>query len=168
MKDNITVERIQLLHPLIREEVMNIYLNELVPALSSSTYCRFAYTLRTFQEQNELYTIGRTKLFDLNGRRLGIVTKAKGGQSFHNYGLALDIVLIDGKSAFWDITRDFDDDSVPDWTEIANIFEGHGWEWGNSWGDSPHFQKTFGHTWEELLEKHEQKLFIPGTTYVNI
>ena len=168
MKDSITLTRIQLLHPVIREEVMDIYVNEIVPALSSSTYCRFAYTLRTFQEQDELYAMGRTKMYDQNGKRLGVVTQAKGGQSLHCYGLALDIVLINGRSAYWDIYRDFDDDSIPDWVEIARIFESHDWEWGNSWGDSPHFQRTFGLSWEELLERYNQKLFLPGTTYVNI
>lgn len=168
MRDSTTLSRIQLLHPIIRDEVMEIYVNEIVPALSASTYCRFAYTLRTFQEQDDLYALGRTKLFDQNGKRLGIVTNAKAGQSFHNYGLALDIVFIDGRSAYWDIFKDFDGDGMADWMEVVRIFDDHGWEWGNSWGDSPHFQKTFGHTWQELLELHDQKVFIPGTTYVNI
>src|SRR4051812_45095106 len=44
--------------------------------------------LRTWKEQDALYEQGRTK----PGK---IVTKAKGGQSYHNFGLAVDIVLLD-------------------------------------------------------------------------
>lgn len=42
--------------------------------------------LRTFEQQNELYAIGRTRRMSDH-----IVTKAKGGQSMHNYGLAVDL-----------------------------------------------------------------------------
>ena len=166
--DNITLQRINLLHPKIREEVRNIYLNEVVPALTSVT-CRFAYTLRTFAEQDALYSQGRTKLFDTQGKRLGIVTKAKGGQSIHNYGLAFDIVLLINNGASWDAVRDFDKDGRSDWMEVVNIFKKHGYIWGGDWKfkDAPHFEKT-GYNWRNLLAKHNNKDFISGTTYVNI
>lgn len=45
---------------------------------------------RSFKEQDDLYAIGRTK----PGR---IITNAKGGQSMHNYGIAIDIVIINRK-----------------------------------------------------------------------
>ena len=148
MIDQITLKRIELLHPKLRLETKDLYLNKIVPALTGRAMCRFAYTLRTFQEQDELYAQGRTKMFDNSGNRLGIVTKAKGGQSIHNYGLALDIVLIiDGKTASWDIKKDFDADQKSDWMEVVNIFKNAGWSWGGDWEsfkDYPHFEKTFG------------------------
>jgi peptidoglycan L-alanyl-D-glutamate endopeptidase CwlK len=177
MEDKITLERIKLLHPSLREEVENIYKNQIVPALTGKAICRFAYTLRTFAEQDALYAQGRTKLFDSNGKRLGIVTKAKGGQSLHNFGLALDIVLIkdtngDGKfdTPSWEETLDFDKDGKADWLEIAQILQNNGWEWGGKWKfkDSPHFQKTFGYDWKTLLQKYKSKDFIPNTTYVKL
>lgn len=177
MEDKLTLERIQLLHPKLRSEVEHIYRAQIVPALSGKAICRFAYTLRTFSEQDALYAQGRTKLFDANGKRLGIVTKAKGGQSLHNYGLALDIVLVkdtnnDGKfdTASWEENVDFDKDGKADWLEVANILEKNGWDWGGKWKfkDSPHFQKTFGYDWKTLLDKYNKKDFIPGTNYVNI
>jgi len=177
MEDKITLERIKQLHPALRNEVEHMYRSQIVPALSGRAICRFAYTLRTFAEQNVLYAQGRTKLFDNNGKRLGIVTKAKGGQSIHNYGLALDIVLLvdnDSNSTFesasWEETKDFDKDGKADWMEVVNIIKSNGWEWGGNWKfkDSPHFQKDFGYTWQQLLDKHNKKDFIPGTTYVNI
>jgi peptidoglycan L-alanyl-D-glutamate endopeptidase CwlK len=178
MSDKPTLDRIELLHPAVRQEVKDIYLNKIIPALSGKAICRFAYTLRTFAEQDALYSQGRTKLFDANGKRLGVVTKAKGGQSIHNFGLALDIVLLkdsnnDGKfeSATWETNIDFDKDGKSDWMEVVNILKSHGWTWGGDWKsfkDAPHFEKTFGHTWKTLLPKHNAKEFIPGTSYIKL
>lgn len=155
MVDQKTLERIKLLHPKVRAEVEDLYLNKIVPALSGRAMCRFAYTLRTFAEQDALYAQGRTKLFDSAGNRLGIVTKAKGGQSIHNFGLALDIVLLlDNKTASWDTVHDFDKDGKSDWMEVINIFKAAGWTWGGDWKsikDAPHVEKTFGLTWKDCL-----------------
>jgi peptidoglycan L-alanyl-D-glutamate endopeptidase CwlK len=176
--DSVTLQRIKLLHPKVRTEVENIYRKQIIPALTGRAICRFAYTLRTLAEQNALYAQGRTKLYDANGNKLGIVTKAKGGQSIHNYGLALDIVLIkdkDGNGTFetasWEDTVDFDKDGKADWMEIVKIFKANGWTWGGDWKtfkDKPHFEKTFGHTWRSLLAKHNARDFISGTNYVKI
>ena len=86
MKDQVTLDRINLLHPKIKEEIFKIY-DEIIAALNGSAICRFTHTLRTFAEQDALYAQGRTKAGS-------IVTKARGGQSYHNYGLAIDIVLL--------------------------------------------------------------------------
>lgn len=155
MKDQITLDRINLLHPKLKEDAFKIY-DEIVAALSGSAICRFAYTLRTFAEQDALYAQGRTKA----GAK---VTNAKGGQSYHNYGLAIDIVLLVDKdkngtfeSASWDMKTDFDNDSKSDWMEIVAIFKRYGFEWGGDWkfNDAPHFQKTFGKSINELLTLH--------------
>ena len=170
--DSVTLSRIQLLHPKVRTEVENIYKNQIVPALTGRAICRFAYTLRTFAEQDALYAQGRTRLFDATGNRLGVVTKAKGGQSIHNFGLALDIVLIkDNKTASWEDNVDFDKDGKADWMEVVDILKANGWSWGGDWKsfkDKPHFEKTFGYNWQQLLAKHNTGDFIAGTNYVNI
>ena len=88
--DQVTLNRIEQLHPNLRDEVKEIY-QEICEALTGKAICRFAYTLRTIKEQNDLYAQGRTK----PGK---IVTNAKGGQSYHNYGLAIDIVLLVDKN----------------------------------------------------------------------
>lgn len=150
MKDQKTLDRIKLLHPKVREEAGKIY-DEICDALTGRAMCRFGFTLRTFAEQNELYAQGRTK----PGH---IVTKAKGGLSMHNYGLAIDIVLIiDGKTASWDVKGDFDGDGKSDWMECVTIFKQYGWEWGGDWKfyDAPHFQKSFGYSVRQLLALHE-------------
>ncbi len=156
MRDEKTLERIKLLHPKLRDEAFSIY-EEIVSALNGKAACRFAYTLRTFAEQNALYAQGRTR----PGQR---VTNAKGGQSYHNYGLAIDIVLLldkDGngtyETASWDTKTDFDDDKKSDWQEIVAIFKRYGWEWGGDWKfvDAPHFQKSLGKSIMELQKLHQ-------------
>jgi len=149
MKDQITLDRIKLLHPKVRDEVYEIY-DEICEALKGRAICRFSYTLRTFAEQDAIYAQGRTK----PGK---IVTNARKGLSYHNYGLAIDIVLIiNGKTASWDVKGDFDGDGKADWIEIVTIFKQFGWEAGIDWKfrDAPHFQKTFGHSVRELLSLH--------------
>jgi peptidoglycan L-alanyl-D-glutamate endopeptidase CwlK len=156
MKDEKTLERIQLLHPKLREEALTMY-DEIVAALTGTAACRFAYTLRTFAEQDALFAQGRTKPG-------AIVTKAKGGQSYHNYGLAIDIVLLVDKdkngtfeTASWDLKTDFDGDGKSDWQEIVAIFKRYGYEWGGDWKfvDAPHFQKTLGKSIAELQGLHK-------------
>ncbi len=167
--DKVTLTKIELLHPKLRGEVKAIY-SEIAAALSGKAICRFTSTLRTFEEQDALYAQGRTKPGP-------VVTKARGGQSYHNYGLAIDIVLLvdkDNDGVFekpsWDTNGDFDVDGKSDWQEIVAIFKRHGWEWGGDWRflDLPHFQKTFGCSISKLQELHKAKKFIAGTKYVSI
>jgi peptidoglycan L-alanyl-D-glutamate endopeptidase CwlK len=150
--DKITIERIALLHPKLRGEALSIY-EEICEYLTNSV-CRFSYTLRTFAEQDKLFAQGRTT----KGSK---VTNARGGQSYHNYGLALDIVLLLDKdknglyeTAVWDVKGDFDRDGKADWIEVVNIFKQYGWDWGGDWKftDNPHFQKTFGYSVRQLLD----------------
>lgn len=168
--DKITLERIQLLHPKLRKEAEQIY-TEISAALTGRAMCRFTYTLRTFKEQDALYAQGRTT----KGK---VVTNARGGQSFHNYGLAVDIALVvdtngDGKydTAAWDTKGDYDGDKKADWMECVEIFKKYGWFWGGdfrNFKDYPHFEKSFGLTISQLQSKHIKKDFIPGTAYVNL
>jgi peptidoglycan L-alanyl-D-glutamate endopeptidase CwlK len=156
--DKITIERIALLHPKLRDEALAIY-DEIVKALGNHVMCRFTATLRTFAEQDKIYAQGRTT----KGSK---VTNARGGQSYHNYGLALDIVLVLDKdknglyeTAVWDVRGDFDKDGRADWIEVVQIFKQYGWEWGGDWKfyDAPHFQKTFGLSIKQLQKLTNNK-----------
>jgi len=173
-QDKVTLERIQLLHPDLRDEVNQIY-EDICTELNGKVLCRFSHTLRTFAEQDALYAQGRTK----PGRK---VTNAPGGKSYHNYGLAVDIVMIldkDGngsyESASWDTKLDFDGDGESDWIEVVEIFKRYGWVWGGDWKfyDAPHFQKTFGYTINDLLTKYNSRAtdgikFLNGTNYLRL
>lgn len=149
MIDQVTLDRIELLHPDLREDGRKIY-KEICEALTGKAICRFAHTLRTFAEQDALF-LKKPK-----------VTNAKGGQSYHNYGLAIDIVLLkdkDGNGTFetpsWQTDVDFDGDGILDWMEVVKIFNKYGWQWGliaknGSRYDLPHFQKTLGKSIKDL------------------
>lgn len=83
---------------------------------------------RSFNEQNDLYAQGRTK----PGQK---VTWVRGGGSWHNYGLAVDI-------AFWNSRG-----TGPSWSE-SNPWHLIGQEgraagftrWGGEFGDRPHLE----------------------------
>ncbi|WP_338115650.1 M15 family metallopeptidase [Paenibacillus monticola] len=97
--------------------------------------------LRTIPEQDGLYAQGRTT----KGQ---IVTNAKGGYSYHNFGVAIDFALLlpDG-GVSWDTKRDGDGDGIADWDEVVADAKRLGWEWGGDWNtftDLPHFEMTFG------------------------
>jgi LAS superfamily LD-carboxypeptidase LdcB len=99
------------------------------------------------QEQNDLYEIGRSK----DG---SIVTNAKGGSSVHNYGLAIDIIILDS-TAPNGFTYDFD------WDAVHKIAVSYGIEWGGTWTsfpDKPHFQQTFGYSTDELYSMYSSNL----------
>ena len=127
---------------------------EMVRSLTGKATVRFAYVLRTFEEQAALYAQGRTA----PGKK---VTNAPAGLSIHNYGLAWDLVLLvdrDGngtfESASWETNVDFDGDGVADWLECVAIAKRYGWAWGGDWTgfrDLPHFEKTFGKKPSDLL-----------------
>ena len=90
--------------------------------------------LRSWEEQDALYALGRTR----PGK---IVTHARGGQSYHNFGLAFDIVVLDSMGkAEWDAAH-------PGWQMAGAIGKSLGLEWGGEWTsqtDLPHFQYTGG------------------------
>lgn len=146
--DKSTLDRINLLHPSVREE-MKLIVDECNKLLTGKSQVRISQGLRTFAEQDALYA-KRPK-----------VTNAKGGQSIHNYGFAIDIVLIiNGKEASWDTHKDWDNDGVADWDECVKVFAKHGWSWGGSWTsfkDMPHFDKIGFNNWRILQTKPRDK-----------
>jgi peptidoglycan LD-endopeptidase CwlK len=83
---------------------------------------------RTYAEQNAIYAQGRTK----PGK---IVTKAQGGQSWHNFGIAFDIGIFsaDGKTYHGE---------SKDYKTVGGMGKAIGLEWGGDWKfvDEPHFQ----------------------------
>jgi peptidoglycan L-alanyl-D-glutamate endopeptidase CwlK len=154
--EKITEDRINKLHPKVREEVRDL-INKANAALTSHSQIRIVQGLRTFEEQNALY-LKRPK-----------VTNAKGGQSYHNYGLAIDFCLIiDGKEVIWNTSKDFDGDQIADWLEVVQIFVKAGWYWGKAFNDLPHLEKTFGLNWRDMLKKYKASDFIPNTKYINL
>ncbi|MEK4849750.1 M15 family metallopeptidase [Paenibacillus sp. FSL H7-0756] len=104
--------------------------------------------LRTMAEQDALYAQGRTKPG-------AVVTNARGGYSYHNYGLAVDFALLlpNGSSVSWDMSRDGNQNGTRDWMEVVQHAKAIGFEWGGDWTsfkDYPHLQMRFGLSLAEL------------------
>lgn len=130
------VGRILLLHPAIRwrcAQWLRVCREEL------NLKCFITWTLRTMQEQDELYALGRTTPGS-------IVTHARAGQSWHNFALAFDFCLVqpDGKRVTWDVGTDYNADGQVDWQQLGEAGERLGMEWGMRWPkgktDGDHFE----------------------------
>jgi len=97
-------------------------------------------TYRDNESQDALYAQGRTTPGN-------IVTRAKAGQSWHNWRCALDVVpLVNGK-AIWD------DQAL--WKQVGEIGKSCGLEWAGDWvtfKEFPHFQYTGGLTLAQLQQ----------------
>nr|WP_295971239.1 M15 family metallopeptidase [uncultured Bacillus sp.] len=102
---------------------------------------------RSATEQDSLYEKGRTA----GG---SIVTYAKGGESYHNFGLAVDFALQTSEGdVIWDMEYDGNGNSMADWTEVVSMAKELGFEWGGDWAqfkDYPHLQMDFGLTISDL------------------
>ncbi|WP_050816559.1 M15 family metallopeptidase [Brevibacillus laterosporus] len=96
---------------------------------------------RSMEEQAALYGQGRES-YVYNGKDYGdptkpIVTQVKPGKSNHNFGLAIDFVLLseDGNRAIWDVNDN--------WIRVANMGKELGFKWGGDWTsfkDYPHLE----------------------------
>jgi len=166
MRDaRISLPRVQQLHPTLINQVVEI-INKVEINFPKTIQVRVTATFRTFAEQDALF------------RKRPKVSNSRGGQSYHNYRLAFDFVLMydlngDGnyETVSWDTLKDFDRDGQADWMEVVNAFKAAGWEWGGdfrSLPDSPHLQFTYNKHWRELLAMHNAKKFIPKTQFLKL
>jgi len=117
-------KRLQKVHPELAKRI-----RDLIEAFAQrGCQVEVVQGLRTIAEQNALYAQGRTKPGP-------IVTRARGGQSNHNYGLAVDLCpFINGKP-------DFTANST--FVAIGAEAVKRGLEWGGNWKkliDKPHVQ----------------------------
>lgn len=103
--------------------------------LNEGIEIRMTEGLRSLEQQDYLYSIGRTRAGD-------VVTNAKAGESFHNYGVAFDVVPKEG----YESTK---------WNRIGELGEQTGLSWGGRWAkfpDRPHFELTLGHTIKDFQD----------------
>jgi hypothetical protein len=160
MKDKLSEVRLQKLHPDVRDS-FRAFIEECENSLD--IILRITQGLRTTDEQDKLYAIGRTE----PGK---IVTNAKGGTSFHNYGLAVDLAVVVSRKGAKDIKEIAEIDWEFDMSRLKPVALKYGIEWGGDWvslKDYPHWQITFGHTVRQLLAIAEQKK-VDGNGYVTI
>jgi peptidoglycan L-alanyl-D-glutamate endopeptidase CwlK len=143
------------LHPEFRPMVEEF----LKRAIAKGLNPLLTYGLRTFQEQAELYNRPFDGIDnDADGKIDEAdekVTNAKEGESYHNYGLAFDVVNVVKGKAVWDVK-----DSS--WLQFAEIGKGLGMTWGGDFkslkgGDRPHFEWSRGIHWKKLMERVRAK-----------
>lgn len=163
MRDPISASRVKLLHPAVRQ-LFSDFITECENTLNVTL--RVVQGLRTFEEQDAIYAQGRTKPG-------AIVTNARAGSSYHNYGLAVDLVELKDGQANWNFKYKL----------LQPIARKYGLTWGADWDndgltkadgdkdehlvDMPHFQMTYGKRWQELLAMYKVKHFIADTRYVD-
>jgi RHS repeat-associated protein len=133
--DPVTDQRISQLDPRVQQPATN-FINNTESELN--VQLRVVQGYRSIDEQNKLYAQGRTA----PGNK---VTNAKGGESYHNYGLAVDVVRMENGQPNW---------KQPITEDIANIGIQQGFSWGGSWNsfkDYPHFEMPFGQSIKNLI-----------------
>lgn len=129
---------IKLLHPEV-QEIIPKFLEE---CKKQGLIVKTTDTLRTKQEQDDLYAQGRTK----PGK---IVTWVKYPYSNHNWGMAFDICRNDGNGAYNDTDNWF--------SKVGQIGKKFGLSWGGDWKDAvdkPHFEYLKYGTTKELAKKY--------------
>lgn len=120
-----TENRLKKVHPELAKRVQMVIEN----LAKAGMQIEVVQGLRTFAEQDALFAQGRTK----PGK---VVTNARGGQSNHNYGLAVDVVPFNNGKPNWDAPNSI-------WIAIGGEAEKLGLEWGGGWKkflDRPHLQ----------------------------
>ncbi len=114
--------KLSALHPLMQTKAQALLANAKAKGLSVWV----VDGLRTIAEQDALYAKGRTA----PGSK---VTNVKGGGSYHNYGVAIDVVFTGPQP--WGEQHD--------WKALGQAGVEAGLEWGGNWTsfiDRPHFQ----------------------------
>lgn len=130
------MQKIELLKPKVKKLAGKLIGKSLKNGIKISIY----QTYRTIEEQNKLYAKGRTEPGS-------IVTKAKGGYSMHNYGVAFDCAPLSNNGGI-------DWGNIELFKKVGRIGESIGLEWGGSWisfPDYPHFQYTAGYKLKDFI-----------------
>lgn len=131
------------LHPIVEERMNRLIEKTAAQGITIIITDDF----RSAAAQDTLYEKGRST-------EGNVVTHAKGGESYHNFGLAIDFALkLPSGDVIWDRQYDGNGNSMADWTEVVTIAKELGFEWGGDWvsfKDYPHLQMDFGLAIEDL------------------
>jgi len=135
--DNYSEARLGEVAPQLAEKIEQMA----VQLAAENIVIRVTQGLRTWAQQQELYAKGRDEAGNVIDRAQ-VVTKAQPGYSWHNFGLAVDIVPDDaslaGFQADWNSAH-------PAWQRAVAVGDSLGLVAGAEWRtfpDWPHFQLT--------------------------
>jgi peptidoglycan L-alanyl-D-glutamate endopeptidase CwlK len=107
-------------------------------AKSKKLNVKITSAFRSWNDSDKLYAQGRTTPRQVS-------SNARGGESYHNWGLAFDAAPFENGVISKDIEK---------FKEMGRLGEQVGLQWGGSFKDLvdyPHFQDTFGLTTVDLL-----------------
>jgi len=146
--DAVSEARLQQVCPALADKI-----HQMENILAGSVTFRVTEGLRSWAEQGQLYDQGRT----LPGK---IVTNAPPGSSYHNFGLAVDLVPMDQvpPQPDWNINH-------PVWQQLLSagrsvgLTEGAGFR---TFPDNPHFQLTG--TLPDSPDDEVRQTFLDGGT----
>lgn len=134
---------LNLVYPDLKVRVRRLYASMLA---HHKLEMRCTQGLRTFAEQDVLYAQGRTQAGPL-------VTYARGGESFHNYGCAVDSCFVGSDPYLDKLPRGF-----LMWSEYGRFAEVWGLNWGGNFKhspDRPHVELTYGLTLAEIQKLYD-------------
>lgn len=137
-------QRLSLVHPVLAKKIRKL-------ETDLGVQLGVAQGLRTAAEQEALFAQGRLPLEEVNQKRVMVgwipiplkenhqVTKAHAGYSWHEFGMAVDVVPDDvslpGFQADWNETHAV-------WKDLVIKGQALGLTSGVSWKDEPHLQLT--------------------------
>ena len=160
-------EHIQKLYPGIRQPVRALLQEIANNGIKGGIFAG----IRTYSEQDLLYAKGRTIKKDARGNKLQIVTNARGGGSFHNFGVAIDWVFFD-KKGNWTWNGPYD--AVVKIVKAMGFESGadfYYWEFGRKKAlpDKPHIQMSYGQDIRKLdyIYQHAGKSMLAVWSYLN-
>ena len=151
--DAVSTARVQELYPALGSKIARL----IAQLESEGIECRVVQGLRSWTQQDALYAQGRTAPGP-------IVTNVPGGCSYHNFGLAADVVPSQFAPG-----QPYDPDwnaAHPAWTRMIQLGESLDLVSGSSWRtfpDYPHFQYT-GRFPEPGPDDEVRQIFTDGGT----
>ena len=151
--DNISAARLQTVYPELAHRWIQV--DQILTA--KGIIVRIDQALRTWQQQAELWALGRDSQGNIVDRTK-VVTHARPGESYHNYGLAIDFVPMQDGQPIWDRTN-------PVYAKTIEVAESYGLVSGSHWPepktDYPHLQLT-GNFPEGAPDENCRRLFMTG------
>jgi hypothetical protein len=154
--DPVTESRLKLVYPGLSipwQEIRKAFWN------AYELQLRVTRGYSSFEDQWKIYAKGRKKnqrgewiVFDPKK----VVTNARGGESFHNFGLAIDVAFM-GDDPYLEKLPPKEFDFY--WGEYGKLCKQFELEWGGDWKrmkDRPHCQKDYGLTLAELQMLYEE------------
>jgi LysM repeat protein len=122
-----TAQRVATLAPSLGQAATGL----LAECAAAGVRLEVTQALRTWEEQDRLFAQGRSAPG-------AIVTRARAGYSYHNFGLAFDVVVLDDDGAYdWNARH-------AGWAVAATTGKRLGLAWGGDWKsfhDIPHFEQ---------------------------